>query len=112
MHRANLSQVVFVRDPAERLLSGYLEKCLSKVETQIKNHCLNFKDPSKPPPTFAEFVAGLNRANIRSNGHFAPQVHEICRQQRRRQRCVSTILLSALTMICMHLCAHRQRFVD
>jgi len=51
---------VIVRDPMERLLSAYLEKCLLNKTMQIHDkHCLNFP---KSTPTFPAFVKRLEAA--------------------------------------------------
>ena len=60
---------MYFRDPAERLLSGFLEKCQLNNKVQRQNHCIGFQDASKPVPTFAEFIEKLSAPLLESNGH-------------------------------------------
>ena len=67
----DFARIVQVRDPAERLLSGYLQKCLDRA--QRSSHCIGFKNTGTPVPTFAEFINKLTPKKIRSNNHFRMQ---------------------------------------
>jgi len=69
------TKIAFFRDPRERFLSGYLDKCLRKC----CESCINFNEPpSKSGPTFSEFIremrmngwAGFTKVG---NKHFLPQ---------------------------------------
>eukprot|EP00041_Stephanoeca_diplocostata_P012138 m.202427 g.202427 ORF g.202427 m.202427 type:complete len:312 (+) comp18829_c0_seq1:456-1391(+) len=66
-------KVVALRDPVDRLLSGYLNWCVEYAPGSEfhKAHCLNFPDSK---PTLEEFAATLvARGNAAANKHFAPQ---------------------------------------
>ena len=67
----SFARIVYVRDPAERLLSGYLQKC--KQAGQRSQHCIGFKDTSRPVPSFEEFVLALTPKSIHGNQHFMMQ---------------------------------------
>ena len=60
------ARIIYVRDPAERLLSGYLDKCLSG---QRATHCIGFKRGGSPP-SFETFVMGIDSEMVKNNMHF------------------------------------------
>jgi len=61
-------KVVFFRDPKERLLSGYLDKCVR----QCCRMCPHFTN-STGPPSFQRFVHHLRMEGFHFNSHFLPQ---------------------------------------
>jgi len=64
------TKAVFLRDPMERLVSGYLSKCYPPQECRGRE-CMNFPGTSNTTwPTFAQFVSKIE---LGVNGHFSPQ---------------------------------------
>ena len=76
----NIKKIVVIRDPLERLLSGYINKCLDydMYTPFILKYCSN-ETKITNNPSFARF-ANIVIDNISSNvflhdiGHFAPQI--------------------------------------
>lgn len=67
------SKLVVLRDPVERLLSGYLNWCVEfpPEREEHQHHCLNFPTTTV---SFEDFVLALrNQGNARENAHFVPQ---------------------------------------
>ena len=69
------ARLVTLREPHERLLSAYLDKCLASRETP----CLNAMDLRLPVPAFVDWVRLLTPAQVlyASNHHFMLQ-SEFC----------------------------------
>ena len=74
-------RVVAVRDPLERFLSAFLDKCVANVsrgvdQTQLRRHCPGFVDAGKRPPTFSKFIASFAAQPSQlwsTDMHFRPQ---------------------------------------
>mmetsp|Transcript_57743 Transcript_57743/g.161010 ORF Transcript_57743/g.161010 Transcript_57743/m.161010 type:complete len:751 (+) Transcript_57743:65-2317(+) len=75
-------KAVFLRDPLERILSGYLSKCLPNKDGTAEDfgeHCLGFEDAVRrgEAPTFHEFLGRLETLDNTRQGlldaHFRPQ---------------------------------------
>jgi hypothetical protein len=77
---AGWARLVTVRAPHDRLLSGYLEKCVCPTcdsGDQRRNHCINAHDVSRSAPTFSAWVDMLRQPDVsgsKANGHFRRQV--------------------------------------
>jgi len=72
----NVSQFVFLRDPLERFLSGFLDKCVNKVASQ--DYCTSRDFFRNPPAAFTGnkrslFEAFVETSPLRWDMHFAPQ---------------------------------------
>ncbi|KAL9186270.1 hypothetical protein ACHAXT_005508 [Thalassiosira profunda] len=75
----NVSRVVMLRDPLERLLSGYINKCVHKLRRRMEGHCapnevfngtsLTEKIRDDPKQLFAAYVDGFP---LKWNIHFFP----------------------------------------
>eukprot|EP00927_Polykrikos_kofoidii_P054247 TRINITY_DN4869_c0_g1_i2.p1 TRINITY_DN4869_c0_g1~~TRINITY_DN4869_c0_g1_i2.p1 ORF type:complete len:418 (-),score=67.25 TRINITY_DN4869_c0_g1_i2:69-1322(-) len=64
------TKAVFLRDPLERLVSGFQSKCEVPLEGDGRN-CMNFPETSSEwQPSFDEFAKELNHCH---NPHFDPQ---------------------------------------
>ena len=61
MRSSDWTKVVFIRDPLERLLSSYLDKCLVvNSDWVIGNWCFGLDDfGEKKKPSFEEFVTSV-----------------------------------------------------
>mmetsp|Transcript_7790 Transcript_7790/g.13562 ORF Transcript_7790/g.13562 Transcript_7790/m.13562 type:complete len:394 (+) Transcript_7790:169-1350(+) len=76
----NVSRVVMLRDPLERLLSGYLNKCAHDGRRRVEGHCepntvfndtdLTLQIRQDPRQLFAAYVDGFP---LTWNIHFSPQ---------------------------------------
>ena len=76
----NISRVVFLRDPLERLLSGYINKCVVKWRRKAEGHCepnvifngtvLTAKIEKDEKQLFAAYVDAFP---LKWNMHFRPQ---------------------------------------
>ena len=77
---SNVSKVVILRDPLERLLSGYINKCVSVKRRRLEGHCepnavfnesgLTQQIELDPKQLFAAYVDGFP---LKWNMHFFPQ---------------------------------------
>lgn len=79
---ARWTKLLVVRDPLERLLSAFLDKCVHADVEHRALHCLNFRGPLRkvaiwprerarpPPPSFAAFVQKLTLMNLNGDRHF------------------------------------------
>eukprot|EP00927_Polykrikos_kofoidii_P054248 TRINITY_DN4869_c0_g1_i3.p1 TRINITY_DN4869_c0_g1~~TRINITY_DN4869_c0_g1_i3.p1 ORF type:complete len:384 (-),score=59.74 TRINITY_DN4869_c0_g1_i3:128-1279(-) len=66
------TKAVFLRDPLERLVSGFQSKCEVPLEGDGRN-CMNFPETSSTwQPSFDEFAKELNHCH---NPHFDPQTN-------------------------------------
>jgi len=76
----DVSRVVMLRDPLERLLSGYLDKCAHGLRRKMEGHCesmsifnetdMTMQIRENPKQLFAAYVDGFP---LKWNIHFFPQ---------------------------------------